>query len=100
GLQNSDPEVVGNLIPALAGHEGPQVGLEVEDLQAGHAIVQVLLDLPALGLGELAVEEVVEGVHRLLAVNLRIGRLRHLAVLPDLAPYRIRTTPSGAPFFR
>src|SRR5205085_11307822 len=86
----------------------PQLGLEAERLQAGEATVEVVLDLDSAVLGELAVEEVVQRVDGLHAVDelgipLR-GASRHVVVihhgsLPTLAPHRTRTTPSAAPFF-
>jgi hypothetical protein len=61
-------EVVWNLVAALAGYEDPQLGLEVEGLQARGAVVEVVLDLFAALRGKLTVEEVVEEVDHLPAI--------------------------------
>src|SRR5436309_10733957 len=54
-LVDALPEALGHFVPALAGDDDAQLGLEVEGLQARHAVVEVLTDLDPPVLGELAV---------------------------------------------
>src|SRR5438045_1512037 len=83
------PQALGHLVPALHRDHDAELGLEVERLEAGQAGVEVLLYLDAPTVCQLAVEEVVEAVHRLVAVT-------HHDVRRGLAPYRTHTTPSRA----
>jgi len=58
----SDPlsQYVRDLVLALAGDHDPQLGLEVETLEAWRTGFEVLLDLLAPLRGELPVEEVIQ----------------------------------------
>jgi hypothetical protein len=59
-----------NLIPALAGDDQLQLGLEIERLKTGRTLLQVMLDIVASLLGELSIEKVVQRMNRFLAVGL------------------------------
>src|SRR6478735_3456043 len=69
---------------ALPNHH-PELGLEVECLVAGRAVVQVLLDVLALVVRELAVEILVELLEGLGAVRHRYGQ-RSSCGHPSVAP--------------
>jgi len=69
---------LGHVVPAADRDHHPQLGLEVEGLQAGGAVVQVVPDLHPALLGQLAVEEAIELLDRLSAV------LTHCRIPPPL----------------
>ena len=51
---------LGHLVAAALADDHPQLGLEVEHLEARAAVVEVVADLDAPGVGQLAVEERVQ----------------------------------------
>src|SRR5688572_6868786 len=68
GLGDALPEVLGGLFAAFHGDQLAQLGLEIEGLQARHALVEVVLDVGPAGVIELPVEEVVEPLDGVVAV--------------------------------
>ena len=61
-------EIRWRLVEAPTLDDDPQLGLEVERLEAGRAVVDVLLDQDPLLLGELTVQVVVHEVERFLTL--------------------------------
>src|SRR6476646_1536765 len=98
------------VLAALLRDHHPELGVEVEDVEAVKAAVDVGVDgLPGLG-RELLVEEGLELTKDLFAVIHGSSRLASLApwrapgrtrarAEPGLAPRRTRTTPSASTFF-
>src|SRR4051812_14810514 len=68
-LHDPGLELLGHLVDAAALHHHPQLGLEVVGGQARRAIVEVLLDVGAIGVGELTVEVLVQLPEGLVAVG-------------------------------
>ena len=66
---------------ALAGDDLLELGLEVERVEALHAVVEVAEDLPVLLGRKLAVEERLDVAQRLLAVGVVVGVLGAVAVV-------------------
>jgi hypothetical protein len=58
-----------DMVLAAVGDHLPEIGLEVEGSEARGALVEMLTDLAAACVGELAVEIVVEPFDRLVAIE-------------------------------
>jgi hypothetical protein len=68
GIGDALAEVLGRLVTTSPLDHDSELGLEVEGLETGRAVVDVLLDQDALLVGELAVEIVVHEVERFLTL--------------------------------
>jgi hypothetical protein len=64
-----EPQALRHLISAFPGDDDLELGFEVERLEARRALLEMQLDLVAALVGELPVEEVVEGLDRFLALG-------------------------------
>src|ERR1700687_652638 len=74
---DADAQLLRHLVAALAGDQQLELGLEVERVQTRTAFLEVALDM-RLALGrELAVEEVIEGVDRLLTLHTELEVVVH-----------------------
>src|SRR5215210_1805810 len=97
GLRHPFDEALRDVVAALLANDDAQLRLEVVGLEAGRAVVEVVLDQDPSFVGELAVEVVVQQLHSLYAMLIHVSPHARVPVHADV---RIRITASGAPFFR